>query len=527
MASYPPPSYPPAPGSPYGSGPRQQERFVRDQARAQAQAQKAAFQAQRELQRQQARSLRRRSILGPLLVLTIGIIALLVSIGKLPMVSLAFWYARWWPVVIVAAGLVLVAEWGIDQAGARNGTPIVSRGLGGGAVFLLILLIFLGLTARSIHGSNDFLTNGLSINPDNLDEIFGQRYDREQQIDQPLAPGSSLSVSNPHGDIVITGRSGDDKIHITLNKQVYSSSEDLANSKASRLSPSMNLSASVLNVSMPSLDGATADLSITIPESMQANVSADRGEVRIANMKAPVIITANRGDVQVDHVTGNIFAHLNSAHSSFSAHNVTGDVALKGRADDVNLADVSGQVTLEGEFFGDTHLERLTSPVVFHTSRTYLSLGSLPGQIDVSPESELSGNNVMGPTELRTRSRNISLQDLVGAVAISNTNGTVNLSHTLLGGSISVENRNGEVNLTVPAHAGFVIDAQTKDGRIQDEFALPAVSVGDRAELHASLGDGSNKLTVQTTHGDIFIHRQQPVAASPESSSPAKPIQKK
>ena len=96
MASYPPPYPPPPPGS-YGYDPRQQRRLLRDQA----QAQKAAYKAQRDFYKQQqrtmlmqARGVRRGSILGPLIVVALGVVLLLIRMGRLPFDRFAGWYGR-------------------------------------------------------------------------------------------------------------------------------------------------------------------------------------------------------------------------------------------------------------------------------------------------------------------------------------------------------------------------------------------------------------------------------------------------
>ena len=514
MAGYPP-SYPPPTGQPpLGFDPRKQARYYRDQARIETQARRNAERAQRELYRQQTRGLRRQSVLGPLLLLTVGTVALIVSTGRLSILSFELWYGRWWPLVIVAAGLLLVGEWAFDQWSARDGAPYVRRGIGGGGVFLLLLLIFGGLTAKTVHSGSDFIVNGLSINRDNIDEVFGEKYEREQQIDQALAPGTSLAISNPHGDVVVTGQSRDNSIHITVNKVVYSSSEELANNKATRLAPSLSLTGSVLNVTVPAIDGAIANLSIAIPASAQTTISADRGDVRISSLQAAINVTSNHGDVQVDDVTGTIGARVNNSHSSFTAHGVTGDVSVHGRGEGVTLANVSGRVELDGEFFGDTHLEHLGGLTTFHTSRTYLSLTSLPGQIDISPDSELSGHDLKGPTELRTRSRNISLQNVAGSISVMNTNGTVDLTVAVPAGSIQVQNKNGAVNVSLPENAGVAIDAATKDGHVADAFPPQAISVSNHAELHGTVGDGSVKVSLQTTNGDITIQKESGHAAN-------------
>ena len=501
--------------------------MLRDQARAQQRAQKAAFRAQRDAYRAQNRVPRRSSILGPLLVLSIGIVALLVSLGKLPMLTLATWYARWWPLVIVAAGLLLVAEWSFDQLAAHDGTPYVRRGIGGGAITLLILLTIVGLTSRSVHNNQDFFTNALSINPDNIDQVFGQKFDREQQIDQAFAAGVTLALTNPHGDITIAGASTDGQIHLTINKQLYSSSEGDANSKAERLSPSVVQTGNTLSVTLPKLDGASADVTVSLPEAAQVTVNADRGDIRISGMRAAVNVTSNSGDVELNNIAGGVTAHLNSSNSTFAAHTVSGDLTLRGRADDVSVTDISGQASLEGEFYGDTHLERLLGPIAFRTSRTTLTLAKLPGAIDISPDSELSGDNLAGPTLLRTRSRNISLQHVAGSVDVTNSNGSVDVSNGLPLGAVTISNHDGSVNLTLPDHAGVSVHAQDRDGSIENDLALQPVSRGDFSELQGAVGDGATSVNLQTSHADITIHKQLVVASPQEPpAAPALPAKR-
>ena len=75
MAGYPPgvPPVPPVP--PRDTIPAPSAAYLRDQARAQ----RAAFRAQRDQMRYQMRSMRRGSILGPILLIAIGIVFLLIA----------------------------------------------------------------------------------------------------------------------------------------------------------------------------------------------------------------------------------------------------------------------------------------------------------------------------------------------------------------------------------------------------------------------------------------------------------------
>ena len=80
MASYPPPPPPPPPP---GYDPQAQRRYQRDQFRAQMRAQRDAFRAQRQQIRYQMRGMRRGSVLGPLLLIAIGVLFLLIETSRL------------------------------------------------------------------------------------------------------------------------------------------------------------------------------------------------------------------------------------------------------------------------------------------------------------------------------------------------------------------------------------------------------------------------------------------------------------
>ena len=509
MASYPPP-YPPPTGAPFGFDAKQQARFAREQMKAQRLAQRAAFKAQVYAYRQQSRAMRRSSILGPLIVIAIGVTFLLIRLGRLDYDLFAGWYLRWWPMLLVAAGVVLALEWAFDQLPRNQGGPFVQRGIGGAGVVLVLTLALTGAWAAHPDGRY-LLEHGLSINPDNIDELFGEKHQMTQQLDQDFVTGTTLAIDNPHGDVTIVGKSDDGKLHMTVNKEVWTRSDEMADSKADALKPRISLLGSTLTMSMPAVQGATTDLSILLPESSAITVNSNHGGINISGMKARVSVTANHGDVVLSSIGGGVDAHLNHRDSSFSAHGVAGDVTVRGRAQDVNLTEVSGQVTLDGEFFGETHLQRLQGPVSFHTSRTQLSMMKLDGEVDISPNSELTGNRIVGPTILRTSSRNISFDRVVGKIEVTNSKGSVDLTHSTPMGDVTVENRDGAVNLTVPDHAGVTVDAETRGGEIDNDLGLGSTTQNERTSLRGTVGDGAAKIMIRTNHFDIDLHKADPI----------------
>ena len=101
MAGYPPTMPPP------GYDPRAQRRYAKEQARAA----RAAARAQAQQLRYQMRSMRRGSVLGPLLLIAVGVVFLLFQTGHLDRQHFWDWYGHWWPLLLVLAGVVVLANW--------------------------------------------------------------------------------------------------------------------------------------------------------------------------------------------------------------------------------------------------------------------------------------------------------------------------------------------------------------------------------------------------------------------------------
>lgn len=520
MGNYPPPYPPPQPppGPPYGGDWRYQRRVMKEQARMQ----RDMLRAQRDAYRYQMRAGRRSSILGPILIIAIGIIFLLIQTGKISARYFWDWYGHWWPVLLVGAGIIILIEWAFDQYFHSGDTIPRRRSLGGGVFTLLLVFGLAGLIISGIHhGGSSKLFSGLNLDQDNMDEFWGDKHESEQVLAQALPAGSTLLIDNPRGDVSVTGTSDDNQVHITVHKEVYTTSDSEAGKKAEQLSPKITSEGNTLSVGIPSVDGGRADLTFTIPPSASTTISANRGDVHVSEVKAPVSVTANHGDVTITAITGPVTSHINNGGSSFSAHSVTGNVSVEGHARDLTFSDIDGPVSADGEFFGTTHVEHIRGNIRFHTSRTDLRLGRLDGEAEISPSSDLSADQVLGPLTLATRNRNISLDRISGDISVTNRNGSVDLTSAQPLGNITVENRNGSVNLTMPEQAGFVVQAETTNGDAENDFDL-SVDGGDsnRKTINGTVGKGGPLVRITTSQGDIALKKASVVPIPPVPPTP-------
>jgi DUF4097 and DUF4098 domain-containing protein YvlB len=514
MGNYPPPPYtPPPPGPPYGGDWKYQRQVLKQQARAQ----RDMIRAQRDAYRYQLRGLRRGSILGPFLLISFGVIFLLVQTGHLASQHLWDWYGHFWPLLLVGAGIIMLLEWGYDQYVQSDPTqPRYRRRLGGGVFTLLLLLVISGVIFSGVRqGGHSKFLDGMNINQDNWDEFLGDKHESDQTLTQALPAGDSFSIDNPRGDVTVSGTSDDNQIHIAVHKEVYTRSDSEADSKAQRLSPSLNTSGNTVALKIPALDGARADLTITLPPAATTTITANHGDVTVNSLKAPVFVTANHGDIALSAITGPITTHINNGDSSFSAHSVTGSISLVGHGRDTTLSDLSGPVSIDGDFFGTAHFEHIRGPLKFHTSRTDFQLARLDGELDI--DSDLSVSEAVGPLTLTTGNRNVTLERIAGDISVTNRNGSVNVTGAPPLGNVTIQNRNGSVDLTVPEQADFTVQADTTNGDVENDFSLATEGSDTHKNFSGTIGKGGPTLHITTSQGDIALKKAsiQPLPPTP------------
>ncbi len=485
MAASPPPPYSPSPQD------------MRRQARDYARAQREQARAQRHYWKHWY-GYRRASIVGPCLLLAIGIIALLLETGHLSAAQFWTWYARWWPVLLIGVGLVSLAEYFWD----RN-NPYAGRRSVGGVVFLILILAAMGWGTHEGRWWGP-LSNQFDDDGNDFFSMMGAEHDNDVQMDEALAANANVNIQNPHGDVTVT-TSTDGQMHVRAHQVVHSTSDKDAEKAFDEAKPRIVTSGSGAVITVPSRNGARVDLTVQLPEKSLATINAGHGDVTVDGLKGNVDVTSGHGDVKLDSIGGDVHARMN--HGDFSAHQVDGHAFVDGHVEDVTLSEIKGPVGLNGEFFGDTHLEQVGSTVHFHTTRTDLDIPKLAGDLTMDKD-DLTANQASGPVRIITRSKNIELSQITGDTHIENSDGDVNVTTLAPLGNVNITNRTGGLTLTVPENSNFTVNASTtEDDELQADFPLQSAVGGDRRTLQGTVGHGGVKLDLSTSHGNLQLKR--------------------
>jgi DUF4097 and DUF4098 domain-containing protein YvlB len=488
MAANPPP-YPPP-----GQDPRQQKAYWRAQ-KAALRSQRDYWKTQRRDQRYYWRAMHRPSIVGPIVLLAIGVIALLITAGRLSAPLFWSWFLHWWPLLLVVLGLVSLLEWFIDRD-----QPYRRKTGTFGIVLLISILVGIAYSQGHISDWSNHIGAG---DPETWSGMMGEEHDHDADSSVTIPGDASVQVQNPRGDVTITAAS-DNQLHVHAHQIVNTNSDDDANRTFPALDPKVSVSGKSVLVKIEGRNNAHADLTIELPQGSSTDVTAGHGDVSIDGLKSASNVTAGHGDVKFSSMGGSVRVHMSKG--DFSAHQIAGAVALDGHVSDLTISEVGGSVTLDGEFFGDTHLEQIASTVHFHSSRTDLELAGLAGDLTMDSD-DLHIGQALGPLRIVTRSKNIECTQVSGDVHIENTNGEVSVTAVQPLGNIQITNASEPVSLTLPPNASFTIAANTDGGDLNTDFELNVNGDDHHRSASGTIGSGGPKIELNVRHGDITIKK--------------------
>jgi DUF4097 and DUF4098 domain-containing protein YvlB len=491
-----------------------QWRVYREQQRAAWRAQRDTWRAQRHVWKANyagAYGPRVPSVVGPVLLICVGVIALLLATGHIDAGSFWAWYGRWWPLLLIAAGLALLAEWALDM---RRATPVRRSG---SFVGILFLVAFLGLCATGWHHMRPFMGNW---NGDNdFFNFWGlPEHDKDLPAETQTVPSNAtIQIVNPRGDVSIT--SGDQpSIQVQAHEMAYADSDSEASKIFQSEAPQVTATGTAVLVESNSNDHGRVNLTITLPRTAKVTVNAGKGDVTASGLGAGVDVTAGHGDTHLDAISGTVTLHFSNDKHDFSAHQVNGDIVADGNCNDVTLSEVQGRITLNGDLYGETHIENAGGQVSIHTSRTDVQIASLPGDMTMDSDN-VRVSDAKGPVHVTTRSKDVDLSEIYGDSSVESSNGTISIAPA---GAYSVDAKNnkGDIELTLPPDASGSVSGQVHNGDVVTDYEL-TVSGGEDKTVSGKIGSGTAHIELSTSNGDLHIKKGSAFPPTPPAPGKA------
>ncbi len=303
----------------------------------------------------------------------IGLGVLLLYVTLYPEVDLRELARRYWPLLLVAAGLVKVVQSFLGVSGRGSGIGLL-------IVAAVIIFILVGVPWEWI----DF--EGF---------VFAHRFESGRSI--TVAEGQVLTVYTNRADVRVYGYGGDD-IEVSLLKYVRVWDRERARDIAGDFDIQVSESESGLLIAVDP-EGRTSSsrlravLELRIPRRVLHSIRTVRGDIEVEGVSSDFEIESRYGDVEVSRASG--LVGLTLGDGDVELFDLTGGVELDGRHADVELDEVYGPIRLELER-GNIELENgrpVRGDMQIRTGRGRIDL-ELSEDSDVTVEADAPGGRI-------------------------------------------------------------------------------------------------------------------------------------
>ncbi|MFZ0820457.1 MAG: DUF4097 family beta strand repeat-containing protein [Candidatus Acidiferrales bacterium] len=449
---------------------------------------------------------RRRSIFSGLLLILIGALFLARNYGStLP--NILF---RWWPMIFILWGVAKLYDHFMAQRTGESAPPTVSAG-----EVLLVLLLFGvigGVWIRDWGVNHSGGEDWFDFGP-----WGGSSYTFTEEVPSQKVPANAhIVLSTTRGSITVHAEDAAE-IKVTARKTARADSEEEGKTRADQEHVKISQVDNDFIIEPQDEKGSsggsvTVDLEVQVPKGATVSVQTTRGNIDITGVAGNVTVTDRNGDTAVRQTGGDV-----SIETHGGAVTVTGAGGLtrvSGSGNEVEVSDVKGVVTVDGEFYGPLRFTHLPKGVHFVSNRSDISVGNLTGRMEMNSPGDLTIEDAPGDVTLTTRKHDLTFENVTGRIHLQNDGGniTIRLSQPPRE-AIDVSNKTGDIEIAMPPNAVFDVSARAHNGEIECEFGdLPARITKERnrdAVLEGSVGAHGPKLQLLTVYGTIRLRKGQ------------------
>lgn len=457
--------------------------------------------------------MRRRSITGPLMLLLVG--GLFLWYNFHPEASVFGILSNYWPFLLILWGVLRLIEALWPHEGEWRGS------FSGGEVALIVLICIIG------WGIWEGYRHGITWTASGID-MFGDAHDYPVSAKASAQGMKRIVFDSPMGNIKVTGADTQD-VEVNGHKSIRAFGRGDAdhtngNTPVEILPEGDHLVVRTNQERAPDNQRISDDLEVTVPRSLAVEAHIRRGDFDISDIAGDVELAAGHGDARLARVGGNARLELDRS-DLIRAVDVKGHVDIQGQGADLSLENIQGQVIISGGYTGSLEFKNLAQPLQFEGARnTELHVQAVPGQITMDM-GQFTGNGLVGPVRLITRSRDIRMTGFTQSLALETERGDIELQPSLPMPAIEARSGSGNIDLVVPDKAAFQIDATAERGDAVNDYGPPLERevTGRTAVLRGKAGDGP-LVRLTATHGSVDVRKEgTPPSSDPDAQGAPRP----
>jgi len=461
--------------------------------------------------------MRRGSVVGPLVLIAIGVIFLLRNF--IPDLRFMEILGLYWPWLLIGWGSLRVIEilnW------HRQGQLTPRGGMGGGEWVLVVFICLFGSGIYAARNANIFRNGG--INLPNWD-IIGERYDfNVNGVQTATGKTPRIMIDNARGNARIVGVETEE-VRVTGTKTIRAITRDDAEkeNKSTTFEVVKSGDQIIIRTNLEratNMRQATADLEITVPKGASIETRGKYGDFDVENVSGSVEVTSDNAGVRMNNIGGNIRVDLRKS-DIVRILNAKGTVDVKGRGQDVELENIAGAASINGQYSGELKFRNLSKPFRLDSQNTNIRVERIDGELELAM-GRLTGRRLTGPVEIHSKSKDIELSDFTNTLEIDVDKGDIQLrpARTALS-KINARTRAGNAELVLPAGAKLDLRAEVKKGSVDNEYGDPFKVKEDGRTGTITGSTGGPEVKIEVDRGEIQIRKASSLD-TPEPPSPPK-----
>ena len=463
--------------------------------------------------------MRRHSVIGPMILILIGVLFLMRNF--LPDFRVSDAIANFWPWLLIGWGLLRVIE--VLNWQRQGQLPPRGSGMTGGEWTLVVFICLIGSAIYAARHNNIFRGERIRIAGWDL---VGESFDfaiAGQQANAGKTP--RIVIENSRGDVRINGVDTEE-IRVTGTKSVRAvTREDAERDDKSTPFEIVRSGDQILirtNLDRTGTGRIRANMEIAVPKGASIEARGKYGDFDIDNVAGAVEVSSDNAGVRMNNIGGAVRVDLRRS-DVIRVMNAKGAVELKGKGNDIDVENIGGPVTVSGSYSGDIKFRNIEKPLRYESTSSNIRIEKIEGELEMVL-GKLSARRVSGPIQVTAKSKDLELADFSGTVEIELEKGDIDLRPGRAALSkISARTKAGRAELVLPSGAKLDLRAETKKGSIDNEYGSPfKVNEEGRASSLSGNTGGGPEVRLEVDRGEIRIRKSgmEDAPRTPEAPKP-------